>query len=320
MRTPYLLTALVGALVCSAQNLVPNGDFETHGDCADGADFGMLTYWSVPYGCVEAGYANACTPPPNDIYFGVPQNILGYELAHSGVGYLALRTFTTAELNTQGYVYSTLYDPLVAGQTYCVQLWMSRCDSASFKTDTFHALLTELIPDVNDDQDTGWAQDAAVTFNTSGVNENGWYLLEGSFIAVGGERRLTLGNFLLDEAILADTTFIGYHYQAPYYAGYYIDDVYLGPCDIGVPERSGKQPALVYPNPLAAGEPLYVEWSNAGYTWCLRDARGEHVSAGTVRKGSTSAVLNSDSWPAGVYMLTLKTPDGTEVTQRVVIL
>jgi hypothetical protein len=320
MRTLCWLVTICCTLVGSAQNLVPNGDLETHGDCSAGADFGMLTYWSVPYGCVEGMYANACTPPPNDIYFGVPQNILGYEPAYSGVGYLALRTFTTIETNSQRYVYSTLYDPLVAGQTYCVRLWMSRCDSSSFSTDTFHALLTVLIPDVNQNQDTTWAQDAMVTFNTSAVDEQGWYLLEGSFVAAGGERRLTLGDFLLDEAILADTTFLGYHYQAPYYAGYYIDDVYLGPCDVSVPEHSTTRPAFVYPNPVAPGQSMGVQWGSAGFTWRLRDARGEEVALGVVRPGTPTAILDSGNWSTGVYMLTLKAPDGTEVTQRIVLL
>ena len=231
------------------QNYVPNPDFEQHDDCSGGVTYSILSDWSVPMGCIESTYFNACAPPPNDIYLGVPLNINGYEPAHSGVGYITSKPFTTVSSNYRNYVAVTLSSNLPAGE-HCVRFWMSLCDSSSFKTNTFHALLTFGFPAVYDDQDSTWAEDAQVTFNTSEVDGNGWYLMQGSFTSTETLRRLTLGSFLKGQALLDDTTFLGYHYMLPsFFAGYYIDDVYVGPCDVAIPETRHRAALELFPNP-----------------------------------------------------------------------
>jgi hypothetical protein len=169
-----------------------------------------LNYWLIPLGCVGPPYFNLCTPPPNDIYLGVPANVMGNEPAHGGQGYLALITYTTAFENYKSYVTATFSPPLSAGE-YCVHFWLSLGDSSTWRTNTFHGLVSTLIPEVDNDEDSLWAQTAQLTFSTSNVGSNGWSLMEGSFVALGGERRLTLGNFLKGEALLADTEFIAWH-------------------------------------------------------------------------------------------------------------
>src|SRR6187455_216381 len=145
---------------------------------------------------------------------------------------MGIHTYASYSDDPQVFVTVTLTENLLPGE-HCVRFWMSLCDSSSFKTNTFHALLTFDFPSVQDGQDSAWAAQAQVTFNTSSVDGNGWYLMEGSFISPTWLRRLTLGNFLKGQDLLDDTTFLGYHHVLPsYFAGYYIDDVYVGPCEV----------------------------------------------------------------------------------------
>ena len=319
-RAAFACCVLLLASPAICQNRVPDPGFEILDDCTFGPSYSELTYWYVPSGCVSSAYFNACAPSPNEVYLGVPQNVRGYETAHGGQGYATIMTYRADMANAQIYLTTTFSPPLAAGQAYCIQFWLSLCDSSSFRTNTMHALVTSRIPTASNDGDSTWAQAAQVTFNTSDVGTDGWVLMQGSFIAQGLEQRLTLGNFLKNAAILADTTFIAYH-TAPYYADYYIDDVYLGTCDVGVTEAPDPFEAAVYPDPLPRGSELGVRWgrTSGGLVWSLVDTRGLQVASGQTTIANGQAALQLGDAPSGLYLLHLETQHGQKTMTKVVL-
>ncbi len=252
----HLAIALL--LVCTsshAQNLVPNGDFEAHGDCTNGPMDGGVDHWDAPLCVGDPPYFNACATPdfPSE---DVPANVYGIQPAHSGDGYIGFVTYVHPFGNPGRYAMVELDSTLTAGVEYCVRFMVSLGDIASFRTNTLHAYFTHAPLIACDDRDTAWADFAQVSFDASPMTDTSWTLMEGSFVAFGNEQFLTLGNMFHGPAIFADTTFIAWN-GPPYLCPIYIDDIFVGRCDVGMQEE--KETHLrVYPNP--ATDLLYVEF------------------------------------------------------------
>ncbi len=319
VRWGALVALCAGVPNSYGQNRIPDSGFEDINDCSQGANFSILNDWLLPWGCSAPPYFNACSPPPQDIYSGVPINLLGTEPAHGGQGYLALITYTTAFENFKSYVTATFTPPLTTGE-YCVQFWLSLGDSSTWRTNTFHGIVTTLIPEIANDEDSVWAETAQMVFNTSNVGTNGWSLMEASFVALGGERQLTLGNFLKGEALLADTVFVGWHSWFNR-STYYLDDVYLGSCDVGVSERADATQLVVYPDPVLAGEVLNVRWgtSNTELFWQLTAAQGKIVLDERVIMTQGQAVLVLGTVAPGAYVLHLSDKVGSTAVRKVLV-
>lgn len=286
------------------QNLVQNPGFEEfEGDCHDIEPWELST-WAAPDCGGVSGYFNACnnTSMP---WAGVPSNGSGYQPAHSGQAYSGINTFeyATPGGNPRMYLSVDLTEPLVAGQQYCIGLWMSLAESSSFTTSSLQAFLWYGHPSICAGIDSLWADIAAVTFNTSGVDTSGWTLLEGAFTASGSEVNLTLGSFLFGSAI--DTTLLAWN--APDYpASYYIDDVYLGACDgIGLPDL-GVRPIEfnMSPCPVMQGEEVrYSMISTKGErcTLALFDMAGQRLMTRLVMNGT--GALHTDGLAPGSYIV-----------------
>ncbi|MDQ3017688.1 MAG: hypothetical protein M3R25_13340, partial [Bacteroidota bacterium] len=92
MTSPLLRYLLISMIILQqgsnllAQNLAPNPDFEFYTTCpfdyaAPLPPITCLPWTNATWGTVD--YFNACSNPSN---VGVPQNDLGWQPAHSGVG------------------------------------------------------------------------------------------------------------------------------------------------------------------------------------------------------------------------------------------
>ena len=244
-----LLLAGCAVAECRAQNLLPNASFEEYEiECIGGVGYPSVLDWSTPECANGFMYFNECnnTIAPDG---GVPQNSLGHAMPNTGAAYCGIVTFTYPENggNVKRYGSTSLSAALVQGETYCLRFYLSLGDSSAYTTSALHAFLWYGLPSTCGYNDTLWDEYAAVTYDLSGVGPDGWTLMEGSFVAEGGEVNLTLGSFLYGADI--DTTETGLIQQPTPMAMYYIDDVYLGPCDIGMGEVANDDTMEVYPNP-----------------------------------------------------------------------
>ena len=293
-----------------AQNLVQNPSFEEFtGSCSGSVNIWELVAWQPPDCGTFSGYFNAC----NNASFslgGVPANGSGYEPAHSGQSYAGINTFgyNTEGGNPRMYLSVPLTEELVAGEQYCIGLWMSLADTSSFRTTTLHAFLWYGQPSICAGNDSLWESYAAVTFDISAVDTSGWTLLEGSFTASGGEVNLTIGQFLFGDQI--DTTSIAWH-LSPYAASYYIDDVYLGACDgIGLPELSDRPLEFnLSPCPAMQGEQVRYTMSGTKGERCtlaLFDMAGQCVMTRVATNGT--GALHTDGLAPGSYIVIASTP------------
>src|SRR5215207_5493631 len=152
-RTCLAATALLcQTQVALSQNLVPNGGFEEFTtNCQFGLGYYQLEDWTMLDCGLPPGLAHACNNSLGN-GGGVPLGSLGFQYAHGGDAFISTWTL---RMNSQGgfpdgnpqkYATVELTEPLVAGQHYCLQLWMNMSDSSCYRTGAFHAFLWYGIP------------------------------------------------------------------------------------------------------------------------------------------------------------------------------
>ncbi|HZF99493.1 MAG TPA: hypothetical protein VEY71_00750, partial [Chitinophagales bacterium] len=191
-----ILLLMLFGVSTKAQNLVPNPSFEEYDVCPDGLnDFnGYVSGW-FKASPSSTDYYHACAGSVGEA--GVPQNFPGYQVPRTGEAYAGILCYTDG--GTREYVEIGLTQPLQADTAYCAEFYAVRCNyygsvvsslGICFTTDTAYEITIDAISYVP--QITNPLTD----FITDTLN---WTRVSGQFIAQGGERFVTIGNFLPNE-------------------------------------------------------------------------------------------------------------------------
>lgn len=223
------------ANILFAQNLVPNSSFEDTLSCPLGTnDPQALATWFNPT-MATPDYYNSCA----NNGAGVPSNDWGYQFAQEGQAYIGLCIYGDHPIvsNYREYMEVQLLDSLISGLEYFWCMHVSLLDSTNYASNNIGISLT------NNSIINSSSEEMLVTTITDNydhilLDNKGWTQISGSFIANGGEKFLTIGNFYSDE----NTDFIEVMDSSINgdFSYYFIDNVYLGlqPCvdpDILVP-------------------------------------------------------------------------------------
>jgi len=274
MITRFLILILFtcACVVSRAQvNLVRNPSFEQYSICPNNAEqVSYANYWSgidsswvfytAPDPRCNPNYYNICSTSPG---ISIPDNPFFYHYPRTGNGMMGMILYddgtTYGEIVTE-YLQGRLYTPLIAGQSYCVTFYVVRMSYMGYTNNNIGAYLddgsidtasvchnyqTEYTPQIND-----------TSIITDTLN---WTKIQGSFIANGTERCITIGNFF-DTAHTEHIHYPGYQASG----AYLIDDVsviasnataYAGPdqtitagcyTDIGVDSNGDGMPCYWY--------------------------------------------------------------------------
>jgi hypothetical protein len=212
-------------------NLVRNPSFEDFKICPSGIvgrpSRKLIPDWQVPNKGTP-DYFNTCSNKEA----GIPNNFAGRADSHSGNAYagMILRQNFTRDNKITGekpviyreYIQNELEAELEAGRTYKIKFWVCNSTNSRFAVDGVGACLTvdnewtnhkevlELIPVVEN------------AYGNVLMNQNYWVAIEGYYIAQGGEKHLTIGNFknnFSTSYLMQDNA------SAFNYSYYYIDDV-----------------------------------------------------------------------------------------------
>ncbi|MBQ8702967.1 MAG: OmpA family protein [Bacteroidales bacterium] len=225
------------ALAQNTENLVFNGSFEEYSTCPQRIDAlgimsGVDAWWQPTKG--SSDYFNAC----GGRECLTPRNKMGVQEPHSGVAYCGI--YCSKE-NYREYLQTELKEPLKKGRRYRVSFWASLADKSPNAIATLGALFTvDRIADTtwnilmhNETTDLGNGQKQVVaTYYTPQVAQPSRYVLiymdqwneiSGEFIAEGGEKYLTIGNFnSFNRSGVVETRAENTVLSGAYY---YIDDV-----------------------------------------------------------------------------------------------
>lgn len=182
-----------------AQNLVPNGDFEQYDGCpSQYAQFDSASYWFNPsiYPGTQTGtpdYYNVCAT----LWVGVPNNMIGYQTAHSGAGYAGLVLWgdTAFYDNFREYLEVELSSSLEMDSCYHFSAYINLGNYSRYTTDTISVHFSDtIIEGINN-----WYPidvPPHVSYNGGMLTDTtNWILFEGDYTASGGESYMIIGNF-----------------------------------------------------------------------------------------------------------------------------
>ncbi|HZV44270.1 MAG TPA: hypothetical protein VFF90_07320, partial [Saprospiraceae bacterium] len=228
---PYVLiiTLMTWMLdLVSAQNLVPNPSFEEVTNCPSAfGGYGPMTAppWVNGFG-TSCDVFNTCATYPE---VDVPGNYFGWQQPHTGEGYVGA-ILKSGGVIWHEYPQAPLVSPMVADQLYYIGMYVSNANYTC-AVKNIGMLISQGPP--------SWTLPDGIIANPQVYWENGyltdtlnWTVIEGYYVAQGGENTVTIGNFYSD----ASTTFgPGCPPFPSVMAYYYIDDVWITPavpCDI----------------------------------------------------------------------------------------
>jgi len=305
-----------------AQNLVLNPSFEDTIACP--------TTTAIPMQCEYWYTANIGSPDyfseQPDIFCGtspVPLSNVGFQYARTGVAYVGLAPFVSTTFpsfaNRREYIGGILSDTLKQGHEYCVSFYVSVAEKLKYVVDGIGLFLS-----------TDSAVDYTINTNLSFVpqisNPSGniiydtlnWMQISGTYIANGGEKYFTIGNFNDDTNTLVDST------SGTLMGAYlFIDDVSVIDCTVGINEiESYKNKISLMPNP-AKGElrisPSLTLPNGAGTIVTqiqkleITDVLGNVVLIESVKSDEKNIKINVSNFTKGVYFVKVFSDKGIAI-------
>ncbi len=298
-------------LVLSAQNLVPNPDFEVYSSCpSSSGQLDSALHWINPtpggFPNGNADYFHTCSAD-----MGVPVNFAGTQPAHSGLAYGGFEPYANTIPNYREYLEVPLMEPLVAGKCYQLDFYVSLGDKMQKAICNVGALFSDSLIT----QDTPGPLPFAPSLDGLGgclTNAASWTLASGVYLAQGGESYLIIGNFHNDAA----TTTITVNPMAAYfYSFYYVDDVSLvmipddGCLPMGV-EKPSVPFASLFPNPVGDHLSIITDGSEQ-VTFSIRDTWGRVVAQD---RFTGSITIDVGHLAAGLY--TAEITNGSGIVER----
>jgi len=198
----FFTAALVcGQLTAQSVNLVPNGSFEaTTGKVKKVGAIDEVTGWTSPTG------AKADVFLPNKLpTINVPENMFGKEDAKEGSNYVGIVAYSYNDKVPRSYAMVKLDAPLKKGVRYCVTFNVSLAEASKYACNQLGAnfsnkpFATETKTSIIDVAHVQHRDNKIINMTYN------WEKICGVFEAKGGEKYLTIGNFIKNENVKTET-------------------------------------------------------------------------------------------------------------------
>ncbi|MEO6883787.1 MAG: T9SS type A sorting domain-containing protein [Bacteroidia bacterium] len=260
----------------------------------------------------------------------VPSNGYGYQYAHTGVSYAGIYTYLITYPENRDYIQDSLIGPLIGGIRYYVTFYVSLADNEKYACNNigayFSSINTVFTSDTVINYSPQISNDTAHNPLTDKVN---WMKVNGSFVAVGGEQYIVIGNFVDDAHV--DTVFVNSSASSSNNwtnAYYYIDDVIVSTDSIyadslftGVNEiKPVKVSVKVYPNPATNLLNVAVDMQQLkSGSICLYNTTGQAVECEELSGNITT--LSTNNLTSGLYYYRITDGEGNLVkADKIIIL
>jgi hypothetical protein len=249
----FCLFAL-SAGICTGQNLITNGSFETLFSCPNSTgQVSLAAPWTnIPGHEGSADYFHACA---TIFEVSVPQNKWGFEQAATGDAYVGLSLIYSNLSNFREYIGTPLNTPMAAGVSHAVSFKYALADSSSQTTRNLGLYFSKTANITTN----GWNPinvSPQFKLTDAPTNKSGWTEVSFEYTATGGETFLVIGNFSND--INTPTTSLGnFEFSGCYI---YLDDFEIVPCSY---VNLGRDTMICQGATLT----LDVQAPNATYRW-----------------------------------------------------
>ena len=308
MRLKLLILFVFISLSGYSQNLVLNPSFEDTLTIPCSLQvFPQLhcSFWFMPTnGSVDYYSTDYCGGS------NVPTNVWGFQYARTGNSYCGLCTFGSINFpNSREYLEGQLIDTLKQGHTYCVSFYVVNTNNGVYYTENIGIYFSnDSLIDYNSSSNLPVIPQVV---NTSGIiyDTLNWIQINGTDVAGGGEF-ITIGNFNNDvNTSLDSNTNINLAFAVAYY---YIDDVSVVDCTVGINELENYQlQFFISPNPVDYELRIKYEFTNA--TLEITDVLGNVMLVENVNPKEKNITINVSNFAKGVYFVKVFSDKGIAV-------
>lgn len=253
------------------QNMVENGNFDqTAGKLRRTGQIDQATGWISPTG-VSADLFSEDAKMPDVL---APENVYGKEDPKSGSGYAGVIVFSYNDKEKRTYITTRLNAPMKKGMRYKVQFYASLAELSKYSANRLGAHFSkreistnEKVPALIEETHVEHPEKEAF----SGLY--GWDLVCGEYVAEGGEKYMTIGNFTPNNDVTYERSkkprdVKGTQIIAAYY---YIDDIsvqLLGPneqCECAYGNVAERETATLYQREPVINDKMTFEQKIAEY-------------------------------------------------------
>ena len=321
----YLLTVLsffTCATLLAQVNLVKNPSFEQHSQCPNAYDqIRFADYWSSidtvsidPLCSPE--YCNTCST----IGLAIPSNLYFYQYPKTGNGMAqAIMFYNESQPDTykRDYLQGRLYQPLTTGKQYCITFYVVYEELSGYAISNIGAYFDNGGIDNTDSAGCALPQTTHIpqVENTTIISDTlNWTKIEGTFIATGTEKFITIGNFR-DKAHTNYTPFIPWPGSGgDNWSWYLVDDVSVIASDAVA--YAGHDTAIGFGDSAYIGlhdEAMPCTWTKQGSSTVIHDGAGmwvkptattKYIVKQTLCGVSTYDTVTITVWPQSVNNLT----------------
>jgi len=304
-------------------NLVKNSSFEDTIMCP-GSDCLIdpyVYYWHNPT-TSSPDYYNGCVPYGSGC--SVPLNGGMFQYAKSGNAYCGIFAFDQQNLNEREYIQGQLIDSLISGKTYSVSFFANLANLSKYSISNLGAYFSNTAISATGGQNLPFLPQVV---NPSGIQLSDtvtWLSINGSFIANGGEKYITIGNFNPDSN--TDTLlFNGSPFGTAKIAYYYIDEVSVicVDCDTGnyVNEKNDEMNFKLFPSPSSGLMNFnYHLKANERGEVVIYNIEGRKISSYSLNPNSSSIIIKENDLSNGIYLYKIYINDKTVKTDRIIII
>jgi hypothetical protein len=308
----FIIVLTHGLNLAVAQNLVPNGDFETSIGClpTNGTGWPVDTAknWFKVARFGSSDYFNEC-------FQAVPDNFLGHQYAHSGKGYAGFYVWTSKTYlsNYREYIQVKLSDSLKANMNYHFSMYVNLAQHfCDYTTDAIGAYFSDTIVKLPDDSFNALPFTPQVSNKTGFIKDTAnWVLVEGDFKAKGHEKYMIVGNF--KDYNHTDTVAFKASVPPPSAIAtyFYVDDISLTQT-VGLDIEKQRKGFTIFPVPVK--DELVIKMQDDEYAVVqIYNALGEVVF--TTHTGIGNIRIDLKEQPAGIYFIIVQTKDFLEHQQ-----
>jgi len=292
------LSIIIANSALQAQNLVPNGGFEEVLECPDfQSQLDRTAHWFDPSAMGTPDYYHACGEP----WYSVPDNTVGFQEPVDGQAYVGIFLWIHLLEDMREMIEVELLNTLQAGQCYRFRMHANLGDFSQRTTDDLGVFFSDSAITTQTAEPPPVLPHIALAPGTY-LNKSDWTVLEGEYVASGGERYLMIGNYLLD----AQTTLVADTGGTGNFVYCHIDSVSLTPCGaiaLGVEEED----TSIVEGPIPFQDRLAIRMERApGGTCRVTDMQGRLMWTGD----ATNAHVETSSWPVGPYAVEVRSREG----------
>jgi len=301
-----------------AQNLVPNSSFEDFTTCP--TSFSQINYANSWYQATSGGtpdYYNSCQSLQNS--FGVPQTIWGFQSPRSGNAFAGLIVYGATPAPLREYIQAEFIDSLEAGKEYCVKFYVNLANNTTGAISQIGAYISNNPIYANNSLPLPVIPQIVSPPGFYLVDSIGWIEISANYMAWGGEKFITIGNFK-DET---DTDTIKFDISS-LFSYYYIDDVSVIDCNdtsTSVQENENDYSFSLYPNPSTGSFSIKydLKQNNDIAVFKLYNIRGKLLNE-IVLKNENASFDFSDVLANGIYFYQVSINNKMIKSDKIVII